>query len=793
MSAPADFWASVASADVVTSNDFASLAEDVAGVGYWKLDVATQTIKWSKGLFRIYGLPEDRQPDLASAMAAVHPDDIKGAYDTLHQAILEGRDYASQARVKRGDGVWRILKNQTVCQRDEFGTVVTILGTILDITDTKSVTGPLEIDDARYRMLAENATEIILELTTEGVITFVTPTCLRVLGYEPQELIGHRSLEFTHPADAKAVMKSVKSLIAAGPGSASTAVPYRALHKQGHWIWLEGQPSVNFDPDTKLPVSLQDVLRDVTARREAEDRLKESEERYRALAEQSKDIIVRVRADGTLLYVSPGCRSMGYAPEELIGIKGQLLVHPDDLRSFMEKALELRSSARVGEGLRREHRFRRKNGDWIWLQGNPTVIRDENGVPREFLNVLRDVTEQRHQEVALAEAKVAAEAATAAKSEFLANMSHELRTPLTSIIGFSQLLKAQPELSAQSARFVDSVTQASQALLSIVNDVLDFSKLEAGQIEIRREPGSPHAIATDAIQLFGPQAEEKGIALNLELDTLPDKALIDTARLRQILLNLVGNAVKFTETGSVTLKAGFADGQLQFEVRDTGPGIPHDQFDKLFKRFSQVDGTSRRSHGGTGLGLAICKGLAEAMGGSIDARSRHGEGSTFSVRIPADVVESPAATSEKNPTLTSFEGLRILVADDNKANRMLIAAMLEPVGVQLALASTGREALELATARPFDVILMDLHMPEMDGYDATRTIRSGTGPSSATPVLAFTADSELRTESGHASVKFQGIVCKPVMQKALLDAIAGAVGLSADAYPVEKARAARTA
>jgi signal transduction histidine kinase/CheY-like chemotaxis protein len=453
----------------------------------------------------------------------------------------------------------------------------------------------------------------------------------------------------------------------------------------------------------------------------------------------------------------------------------------------------LHSGVSVSEGARREHRFRCKNGDWVWLQGNPTAIRDENGLPREFLSVVRDVTEQRHQEVALAEAKVAAEAATAAKSEFLANMSHELRTPLTSIIGFSQLLKAQPELSAQSARFVDSVTQASQALLSIVNDVLDFSKLEAGQIEIRREPGSTHAIATDAIQLFGPQAEEKGIALNLELDSLPDKALIDTARLRQILLNLVGNAVKFTETGSVTLKAGFADGHLQFEVRDTGPGIPHDQFDKLFKRFSQVDGTSRRSHGGTGLGLAICKGLAEAMGGSIDARSRHGEGSTFSVRIPADVVESPAATSEKNPTLTSFEGLRILVADDNKANRMLIAAMLEPVGVQLALASTGREALELATARPFDVILMDLHMPEMDGYDATRTIRSGTGPSSATPVLAFTADSELRTESGHASVKFQGIVCKPVMQKALLDAIAGAVGLSADAYPVEKARAARTA
>ena len=316
MTAPSEFWASATDA---TSHDFASLAEDITGVGYWKLDAATQTIKWSKGLFRIYGLPEGSQPDLESAMAAIHPDDIESAYETLNTSIKEGRDYSSQARVKRADGVWRILKNQTVCQRDKFGKVQTILGSVLDITDTKFVSGAPAIDDSRYRMLAENATEIILELTMDGVISFITPTCQRVLGYEPHELIGHRSIEFTHPADAKAVIKSVTDLIAAGPGATSVAVPYRAMHKKGHWIWLEGQPRVNFDPTTKQPVSLQDVLRDVTPRREAEERLKESEERYRLLAEQSKDIIVRVRADGTVLYVSPGCRIMGYEPEELIG------------------------------------------------------------------------------------------------------------------------------------------------------------------------------------------------------------------------------------------------------------------------------------------------------------------------------------------------------------------------------------------------------------------------------------------------------------------------------------------
>jgi PAS domain S-box-containing protein len=782
MSAPTAFWASPTPADntTATSNSFAALAEDIAGVGYWQLDVATQAIKWSKGLFRIYGLPEGDQPDLESAMAAIHPEDIERAYDLLHKAISEGRDYSSQARVKRGDGSWRILKNQSVCLRNQAGDITTVLGTVLDITDIKHATEAPNLSDGRYRLLAENATEIILELTTEGIITFVTPTCSKVLGYEPQELIGHRSIEFTHPADSKAVIKAVANLIAAGPDANPIVVPYRVLHKQGHWVWLEGKPKVIFDAETRQPLSLQDVLRDVTARREAEDRLKESEERYRLLAEQSKDIIVRVRADGATLYVSPGCRAMGYEPEELIGTTGQSLVHPEDLESFIANGLELRAGIDADRGRRREHRFRCKNGDWLWLQGNPTVVRDEQGVPREFLNVLRDITEQRNQSAALAEAKITAEAATAAKSEFLANMSHELRTPLTSIIGFSQLLKSQPELSAQSARFVDNLTQASHALLAIVNDVLDFSKLEAGQIEIRPESGSPAAIATEVVQLFAPQAETKGIALRLELGAIPDAVLIDSARLRQILLNLVGNAVKFTDTGSVTLKAGFASGRLQFEICDTGPGIPDDQFEKLFKRFSQVDSTTRRSHGGTGLGLAICKGLVDAMGGTIEARSVAGEGSIFSVRIPADVVESSAAAREDEQECAGFAGLRILVADDNKANRILIEAMLQSLGARLVLAENGCKAVEAASAARFDVVLMDLHMPEMNGYDAARAIRHSAGPSAGAPILAFTADSTLRPDREHATL-FDGIVRKPVMPEALLAAIGAATMLPAQA------------
>jgi CheY-like chemotaxis protein/anti-sigma regulatory factor (Ser/Thr protein kinase) len=280
--------------------------------------------------------------------------------------------------------------------------------------------------------------------------------------------------------------------------------------------------------------------------------------------------------------------------------------------------------------------------------------------------------------------------------------------------------------------------------------------------------------------LFAPQAETKGIALRLELGAIPDAVLIDSARLRQILLNLVGNAVKFTDTGSVTLKAGFASGRLQFEICDTGPGIPDDQFEKLFKRFSQVDSTTRRSHGGTGLGLAICKGLVDAMGGTIEARSVAGEGSIFSVRIPADVVESSAAAREDEQECAGFAGLRILVADDNKANRILIEAMLQSLGARLVLAENGCKAVEAASAARFDVVLMDLHMPEMNGYDAARAIRHSAGPSAGAPILAFTADSTLRPDREHATL-FDGIVRKPVMPEALLAAIGAATMLPAQA------------
>ena len=500
----------------------------------------------------------------------------------------------------------------------------------------------------------------------------------------------------------------------------------------------------------------------------ASSKLAESEERYRTLAEKTKDVIARADSKAVIRYISPGVRALGYEPEELVGTTGAEFVHPDDLGNFLANTQALLTGTVPKTPPVREHRFRTKSGEWMWLEGNPTVLHDADGKPAEIVNVFRDISDRKAMDTALADATREAEAAAVAKAEFLANMSHELRTPLTSIIGFSQLLAERKDLPDTASRHVARVVQAGQALLALVNDILDFSKLEAGQIEIRPEPCEPERVARDALELFTPQAARKSVTLSLRAGaSLPPTLLLDEGRVRQVILNLVGNAVKFTEAGTVTLSLAYAKGALRCEVADTGPGIPKDKLGVLFQRFSQVDGTHGRAHGGTGLGLAICKGLIEAMGGEIFVTSEEGKGSTFGFDIPA---APDAKTAAAKPGIAeALSGLSVLAADDNVANRNLLEAMLKPLGVVLTLAENGASAVRLARAHVFDVILMDVHMPDMNGADAAGQIRTES-QNRTTPIFAFTADTGIDLTAARNTV-FDGIMLKPLTLSALKKAL----------------------
>jgi signal transduction histidine kinase/ActR/RegA family two-component response regulator len=393
--------------------------------------------------------------------------------------------------------------------------------------------------------------------------------------------------------------------------------------------------------------------------------------------------------------------------------------------------------------------------------------RDETGAIRAVVGVIRDVTEEET-------ARQAIEDAAAAKSLFLANMTHEIRTPLTSILGFANLLSGQPELNETARTRVSRVVSAGEALLSVVNDVLDFSKLEAGQFEILPQAIPPAEVLRETLLMFSPQADAKGLTLGFAADGLPDWVLVDPDRLRQILINLMGNAIKFTDEGSVRLTAGYSArmGQLRVRVEDTGAGMTKAQQKKLFQRFSQVDASSTRRHGGTGLGLAISKGLVEAMGGAIGVASKAGVGSAFHFRIDAPVTQAPAGEADDIAVGSGLEGLQVLVVDDNPMNRELARAVLAPFGVEMSEAQDGLSAVAAAAARAFDVILMDIRMPELDGPGALARIRAGRGPNRDAPILAFTADAQVAALGQPRG--FDGLVRKPIVPLALAQAICDA-------------------
>jgi CheY-like chemotaxis protein len=318
-------------------------------------------------------------------------------------------------------------------------------------------------------------------------------------------------------------------------------------------------------------------------------------------------------------------------------------------------------------------------------------------------------------------------------------------------------MQAQPDLPDTSRRFAERIVGAGRSLLAIVNDILDLSKLEAGEVELSPKPTDIAALAEDVLAQFQPQAQGKSITLGLEAaPTVPALAMADPQALRQILVNLVGNAVKFTEHGQVTMRFSHGSGRLTLAVADTGPGLTPAQLGILFQRFSQADNSTARKHGGTGLGLAISKSLAEAMDGSISVTSELGWGSVFTLEAAAPACDAAAPDGDA-PSPSMLKGVRVLIAEASAANRLLARTMIEQLGGEVSEAPDGPQAVEAAAAAAFDIILLDERMPELDGAAAAARIRKGKGPSRSAPILAFCArDPREARPSG-----FDGAVCKP--------------------------------
>ncbi|HLY79118.1 MAG TPA: ATP-binding protein [Caulobacteraceae bacterium] len=485
------------------------------------------------------------------------------------------------------------------------------------------------------------------------------------------------------------------------------------------------------------------------ARKEAREALKqlsESEARYRLLAERSPDIIIRYDTAGIIEYISPAAANYGYEPASLVGRDLAYLLEPEERERNAAFLADLAAGREVPSGADNVWRTVGADGAALAFEGARTVLHDDRDRVVGAIAALRDVTLRVALEDELRARRAEAEAANEAKSQFLANMSHEIRTPLTGVVGFARILQGMTDLPGDARAHVSRIAKSGEALLGVVNDILDFSKLEAGQMELDPQPFDVVAFFDETIDLVRPRAADKGLSVALELS--PDLPLFlsaDAARLRQVLLNLLTNAVKFTFAGGVTVSAGYENDRICVAVADSGPGIAPQAAQRLFQRFSQVDDSNTRVHGGSGLGLAICKGLVEMMRGEIGLRSAPDQGSTFWFTVPA------AAASSATPTLAcadvgdgppEFEArsLTILVVDDVAVNRELICTMLAPFDIAVTTAAGGAEAVEAACAQPFDLILMDLQMPGMDGMAATKAIRANSEVNRATPILAISAN-----------------------------------------------------
>ncbi|MEW2915280.1 PAS domain S-box protein [Leisingera sp. JC11] len=496
--------------------------------------------------------------------------------------------------------------------------------------------------------------------------------------------------------------------------------------------------------------------------------------RLSLVAKHASDSIILTDADRRILWVNEAfTRATGYLASDAIGrTPSELLDGPKTDASVIQ---EMNRHKDLGIRYHNEVLNYTKSGGEVWFDTNIVPVTSADGNVDLIIGIERDITHSKQRERELAEAKLAAEQADRAKSEFLANMSHEIRTPMNGIIGMADLL-AEAELPPDERQNVETIRSSAQALLKIINDILDLSRLEAGKFSISAEDFNLRDCVSSAANLFRPKAQEKGLPLDISyMDGLPKRMHGDDGRLRQILVNLIGNAVKFTTEGRISVRVSHAPGdpyRLVVEVEDSGIGISENQARHIFDRFTQADAATTKAFGGTGLGLTISSMLAKRMGGGISVLSELGQGSCFRLELqlaPAgEATNGPAPLALASPP--QLAPCRVLLAEDNQTNRLLIRKYLRGQPVELAEAANGRAAVDMCKELQPDIILMDMSMPVLDGIGATREIRS---LAIRQPVIvALTANAFASDQQACLDAGMDHFLAKPVKKALLLHTLA---------------------
>jgi PAS domain S-box-containing protein len=625
------------------------------------------------------------------------------------------------------------------------------------------------LDDRRFQLAFEHAAIGMAIVGMDGRWIEVNRSLCEMLGYTEEEFQHTTFQDLTHPDEIEISRRLSRQLIAG-------EIPVMRLEKRyrrrdGSYIWGRLSSSVMRGPNGD-PLHYVSQIEDISQRRYLEGRLQDSEENFRRAFEHAGIGMALLDPHGVVIHANPALAAMfDRTAAEMVGIHFKDITHPDDIAADLEQFGKL--VAGEVEFYKMEKRYVRWDGSVLWGNLTVTGIRDSQGQIERIVGQLENITTRKGLETELVDARDQALEASRLKSQFLANMSHEIRTPMNGVIGMATLL-SHTTLDARQQEMSRIVLQSAEALLTIINDILDFSKIEAGKLRIEQTDFRPAEVIEDTIALLECQAHCKGIDLRNEI--MPELNSLcrgDAVRMRQVLMNLLGNAIKFTPRGSVEVHAVClrSDDQtivFRVEVRDTGIGIPEELRPDLFSSFTQAESGITRRFGGTGLGLAISRQLVELMGGELGFVSEEGRGSTFwfELEFPRAASLAPprggAAQQEMAPD-SSVTGLRLLVVEDNTTNQLVIRRLLERFGHSVSVADDGIHALEHLANESFDAILMDCEMPRCDGYSATERIRSGeSGDDAQVPIIALTAHALPETRERCFAAGMNEFIAKPI-------------------------------
>jgi PAS domain S-box-containing protein len=623
---------------------------------------------------------------------------------------------------------------------------------------------------------------------------------LRRAGLEPDRLITAQDYARLIPAaDRRRVSRAFAAAVAAGaPGQ----LEHRVKTPDG---WATFRMTYRAEPAPGGGHVLNGIAEDITELAAARDAARREERRMRearreALVNGHRLKLALEVAQAGVYEIDHVAQSFWASPEfeRLAGRAGEncyLAVaelryprfHPDDIDHVREcfRALH-HGDAASGDGF--EARILDPAGQPRWVRIFHHLQVARNGRWLKAVGLLHDIDADKRQELALIEAERAAQAAAEAKANFLANISHEIRTPMNGVMGVLHLLKSEP-ISADGRMLLDEALSCGQMLAELLNDVIDFSKIEAGRFQLDSAPVDPRGMVDGVLRLLKSQADAKGITLAAEPAAGLGWVWTDPVRLRQALFNLIGNAVKFTERGGVVVRIGRTpEGQLRFEVEDSGVGVPAAAQAHIFDRFHQGDASTTRRFGGSGLGLAITRKLAGLMGGEVGFRSIEGQGSTFWLDIAAAPAQPEAAPAPAAQGVLG--GLRVLVVEDNATNRLIATRLLEQLGASAATAADGFLGVAAAAEGGFDLILMDVQMPGIDGLEAARRIRALPAPAGETPIVALTANVLSHQRQAYLAAGMNGVVGKPISPATLLQEIARLSGMEAGGLEAGAAEAA---